>query len=494
MEATRPQDNDEINLIEFIETVWDGKWKIVFIVALSVLGMLGFQLVAPSPSFIATTEIKPITSVEAGRYRASNTFGFFGVDQDLLQDLYIEQLDERTLFKEAIRKHKLLDRTAFETDSEYSEALVKLAASIVIQPPVDFDGIKKSENRQFWRVKFEYNDEVKWKNVLLTVNSNANKVVSTILQKRFLSLISIAKQKRDFKFEDVKTQIQNAMQDFNKQMEEVQLKQGFELEDLLTQIENAKKDFRIEMEKFELQQQFELEDIGTQIDNTLKDYDRKTTDRLAFLREQAAIARKLGVSKNTIEAQTFNVKSGIVANVKTDTPFYLRGYEAIEKEIELIESREDKEAFIDGLFELEQKKRALEQDKTLQRAEKRRVFSDTLMALDRKQRALQQDKTLERAERRKEFLATLLTLKREKRALQEDKTLERAERLFSATPVVVNEDFSAVSITIAATEFEYGIKRIHTLILVVMIGGMVGLVYVLIANAVRKRKQQALVA
>lgn len=76
MEATRPQDNDEINLIEFIETVWDGKWKIVFIVALSVLGMLGFQLVAPSPSFIATTEIKPITSVEAGRYRASNTFGF----------------------------------------------------------------------------------------------------------------------------------------------------------------------------------------------------------------------------------------------------------------------------------------------------------------------------------------------------------------------------------------------------------------------------------
>lgn len=100
------------------------------------------------------------------------------------------------MFKEAIRKHKLLDRTAFETDSEYSEALVKLAASIVIQPPVDFDGIKKSENRQFWRVKFEYNDEVKWKNVLLTVNSNANKVVSTILQKRFCHLYQLLSKER----------------------------------------------------------------------------------------------------------------------------------------------------------------------------------------------------------------------------------------------------------------------------------------------------------
>ena len=52
--------------------------------------------------------------------------------------------------------------------------------------------------------------------------------------------------------------------------------------------------------------------------------------------------------------------TGAVANVKSDTPFYLRGYEAIEKEIELIESREEVSAFVDGLLKLEQEKRFLE--------------------------------------------------------------------------------------------------------------------------------------
>ena len=40
--------------------------------------------------------------------------------------------------------------------------------------------------------------------------------------------------------------------------------------------------------------------------------------------------------------QSFGGKNGVVTNLKTDTLFYLRGYEAIEKEIALIEVRENK--------------------------------------------------------------------------------------------------------------------------------------------------------
>ena len=54
-------------------------------------------------------------------------------------------------------------------------------------------------------------------------------------------------------------------------------------------------------------------------------------DKLAFLSEQAAIARRLGVKKNTIESQMFVTQNTVVTNVKTETPFYLRGYEAIEE-------------------------------------------------------------------------------------------------------------------------------------------------------------------
>jgi len=68
----------------------------------------------------------------------------------------------------------------------------------------------------------------------------------------------------------------------------------------------------------------------------------------------------------------------LLSNVKTDSPFYLRGYQAIDKEIELIESREDKKPFIKGLFALEKKKRAIEQDQTIERTQL--ILESTLLA------------------------------------------------------------------------------------------------------------------
>ena len=372
MSEVRPPFDDEIDLFEFFETLWDGKWKIVAIIALSVLSVFGYETITPQPNFEASTEIKPITSVDAERYRQSNALGFFEVTPNSLLNLYIEQLDERTLFEEAIRKYELVDAEKYEDEQAYDEAVIALASSIELLPPINSDGTDRVEVRRYFTIRFEYNDDAKWKDVLSFVDSNANQSVKSILQQRFQTSLSVAKQK----------------------------------------------------------QIFELEDVQTQIENALADYERKTSDRLAFLLEQASIARKLGVAKNTIEVQTFSAQNGMVANVKTDTPFYLRGYEAIEKEIELIESREDTRAFIGGLLELEQKKRSLEQDMTL----------------------------------------------------------ERAEILFAATPIESTDDFTVVSLTIGATVFEEQFKRSLILALAVVLGGMVGAMFVLISSATRKRK------
>jgi hypothetical protein len=47
----------------------------------------------------------------------------------------------------------------------------------------------------------------------------------------------------------------------------------------------------------------------------------------------------------------------LLANLTTHAPpFYLRGFEAIEKEIELIKSRDDKKAFIQDLIVLDEKR------------------------------------------------------------------------------------------------------------------------------------------
>ena len=387
------QDTDEIDLMEFFQTIWDGKFKIAGVILMAVLGVVGFFLTQPPPSFTAKTEVKPITSDIANRYQISNSLGFFEVYSDkgkndgqdtdkakakavvrFLDELFIEQLDTRLLFEDTFRKYAVLDKNDYETETDFNKAIIELAAEISLLPPINVDGTAKGESRRHWTIEFEFNDKEKWLNALADVKAKANQNVRKLIRDNFTTTLAAAEKKKAF----------------------------------------------------------EIEDISTIIDNALSDYDRKADDRLAFLREQSAIARKLGVKNNTIETQSFGGKNSVVTNVITEMPLYLRGYEAIEKEIELIEARDNKEAFVDGFLELEQKKRQLEQDKTL----------------------------------------------------------ERAEALFADTPVMRGDDFSAVVMTVAATEFESKSKRMLMLAMAVVLGGMVGTVYVLIANAMRKRNEK----
>ena len=367
----RIENYDEIDLIQLIETLWIGKWKIAWIAVIPVLLVVGFQFTQPQASFIARTEIKKISSAEAQRYSESNNaVGFFKVSRETILDLFIERLEERKIFEEAIRKFELLDADEYEDEKEYNDAVIKLAASIVILPPQSGDGL---DVRSHWEIEFEFNDEFKWLDALAYATAAITEKVRTELQSRFDTSLAVAKQKRAFA----------------------------------------------------------LEDIETKISNSLIDYERKTANRLAFLEEQAAIARKLGVAKNTIEAQTFSAQSSMVASIKTDTPFYLRGFEAIEKEIELLGSRDDARAFVSDLLGLEIKKRELEQNKIL----------------------------------------------------------ERASSLFALTPILTPAEFSAVSITVEATDFENQSRSLLSLGLAVIIGGLIGAVFVLVTGAIQKRKE-----
>ena len=365
--------SDEIDLLQLIETIWDGKWKIIAITAACVLGVLGFQFISPAPSFVAMTEIKPISSKEADAYASLNSLEVYNVKPADLLTLHNERLTQPDTLTKLFREIALLDREEFDSDDAYDFALRALAGEVTLLPPVNVDGKERGEQRRNWTLSIEYSDRDKWLSTLNQLHDIATKEVLDISNNRFETLLRTENLKRSF----------------------------------------------------------ELEDISTQITNILADYDRKTSDRLAFLAEQALIARKLSVAKNTIEAQTFSAQNGVVASVKTDTPFYLRGYEAIEKEIELILSRDNKKAFIGGLLELEQKKRALEQDKTLQ----------------------------------------------------------RAEELFAETPLAKLSEFSAAVFAVEATVFEYKSKRALMLALAAVVGGMIGVVYVLIASAMRGRRE-----
>lgn len=66
--------------------------------------------------------------------------------------------------------------------------------------------------------------------------------------------------------------------------------------------------------------------------------------------------------------------------------------------------------------------------------------------------------------------------------------LFRAESFFNETPLVKNDDFEAARILIDATEFEFDNKRNLALALTFVISSMISIFFVIIQNAMQKRK------
>ena len=66
----------------------------------------------------------------------------------------------------------------------------------------------------------------------------------------------------------------------------------------------------------------------------------KDLERLDYLKEQSAIAKELNIIDNQIDNVNLS-QSSVSLNISTaDIAYYLRGYKAIDKEIELIENRD----------------------------------------------------------------------------------------------------------------------------------------------------------
>jgi len=362
--------DDELDLTKVFLDLWEGKIKIISSAVFALLIAFGFNFFSPKPHFKATTEIKPLSSFQSQPYNLLNSYDFFKITPQNLLSLYLEQLEYKRVFVKVVDELGVLQKSDFENKDDYNNAILRFVSNIEILPPTNDN--KTNDQRKYHEIKFTYSDQEIWKKILYNFNAYSEEFIRKELSKRFNQKLSIVKQKKNFS----------------------------------------------------------LEDIQDQIENVITDYDKKISNRLAFLDEQKQIARKLGVAKNTIETQIFDTKNGVVANFKTDTPFYLRGYEAIEEEIKLLKNRDDKRLFIDNLLELESQERALEQDKTL----------------------------------------------------------ERAENLFVKTPLVTKDNFVAVNLNIEGTDFKTKNNKIKKLILALFIGGFIGVFYVLVSNAIKNRK------
>jgi len=294
------------------------------------------------------------------------------IDRNYLLSLFLEELGTKDVIIEAIKKYQLIDQKKFDSENEYLEAVEKKALKLDLLSPINVDGNKVGGTRLNWIIEFEVDDEVLWEEALSYVENEINKNI-----KNYLKL------------------------NFN------------------TTLDNLK-----------LLDQFKLEDLNLKINNVKKDYDTETINRLAFLKEQGLIARKLNIENNTLEVENFKTPSGIISNLQSSKPYYMRGYLMIEKEIELIESRTNKDAFTKNLLDLE----------------------------------------------------------KQKRTLIEDKLLDRTEKLFNNTPIVSGNDFKAANIIYQNTEYKASFSLIKVVLFSGIFGVIVGMFYVLISSAIRQRK------
>ena len=158
--------------------------------------------------------------------------------------------------------------------------------------------------------------------------------------------------------------------------------------------------------------------------------------RLQHLMEQSAIAKELGIESNTLNPNELsqNSQNGISLSVSSnDVPFYLRGYKAIDKEISLISNRSDEEALLmaSGYIEIKEKILSLENDLSSSQLRS----ASQLIATDSPNKWVEYDLALA------------------------DSKSQKKSKLYVALSIVL--------------------------------GGMIGIVFVLINNSIRKRKEIA---
>ena len=304
--------NDEIDISNIILNLWDNKIKIIIITtSFLILGFLNFNF--SNKNFITKTNIKPISTFENEKYKTYNILAgenLVNINGQNLLSLFINKIRTEEVIQNGIVKFELVNKDDFKTKSDYQENVEQTAILIADQmmPPA-IDKKNKNKNTPYWTLNFRISDKESWKHFIEYLENQVNEEIR-------LSLIN---------------------------------------------------QFNTEIEILKISLKFNLEDIEQNIANELDDYKIRITNRIAFLKEQAEIARTLNIKKNTLEAENFQTDNTIVTNIKSENSYYLKGYEMIEKEISLISSRKNEKAFISNLVKLEKSKRAILQNKKIER-------------------------------------------------------------------------------------------------------------------------------
>lgn len=280
---------EEIDLFKIIDDLWKDKIKITIFSIIA--GILGVALYFFTPkNFEVYTNFSPAKSsiflnyYNLNKVLESNDFGF-SMDKDNIFNLLIEEFDDLDEVRSILLKNENINNQFLSNlDNEAQLNLINnFAKKFEIIPPF------KDEKK--WKLKFVWSD------------------------------------------------VEQGIEIFNSSLR-------------LSQ-ENLQKSLINDLEKYanfiDLDNSQKKERFKNEISMLLKSETIKLEKRVLYLSEQAEIARSLGIQKNNLDGiELSSLNQNIMEfNVSTSSmPEYLRGYDALEKERDLLIERSTKEILL----------------------------------------------------------------------------------------------------------------------------------------------------
>ena len=226
--------NDEIDLVELFQVVWDGKWLIAGLSALVIAPAFAFLAFIYEPGKKASINLLPLSSVQMNFYSGLNSTLSAPVTAGGFQDTFFREFYRRQTAREIISDN---DPRILEFDGTQSERADTIANIVSDDLSIE---VPESEVLTPTVVSFVSSDELSARNILNEIVQGLDK--QTIFsEKRKIDNVRSTKQ-RNIDYEILKTELA--------------------------------------------------------IENILDDYETRTTARKVYLAEQLAIAKTLGIQDN----------------------------------------------------------------------------------------------------------------------------------------------------------------------------------------------------
>ena len=320
--------NDEIDLFSIFETLWDGKWKIIFLIFISSIAGISISFFTPN-AFKVTTKLKESNKDLYNNYKYLNNILQINNNQETKKFDVFNNYKVNTTILNRLK----LEKTDFSNSEEFKVDNV-LIFEMFINEFNDYEEMISVLSK---------NDFVKEKIKNLNVEDKRKALIN--FAKNFNIIKTSKKGDKSWQISFLWHEVSEGSFMFTKALNltlnNVQKSLSKKIDNIANSIdlENQRKKGSLNIV---LKSMRELNKL-----NSIK--------RIRYLVEQSDIAKVLGIEKNQLDK--LNIES-------PNYPYYLRGFKAIDKELDLIKSRsnEDNDLMSLGYFEIKRELILIEND------------------------------------------------------------------------------------------------------------------------------------